>query len=170
MAFNRPKRRKAEFIEPDKRLKSLVGYGGLSSDILEKAQALAEEIGEDFIPMAEQQLTAINEAIMIASTQKDKVDHETLISTILYPAMQLKAHGTMFNYPVITQIAHRLVQFLEVIDDINDDMLEVIRSFYTALNALLVSRIQDNDSNEGEGLLNALNSACYRYFDKHRAS
>ena len=167
MPFNRPKRRKAEFIEPDMTLKKLVGYGGLAPDILEKAQALIEESHEDFIPVAEQQLTALHEGVMIAGMQKDKTDHEALISTMLYPAMQLKAHGGMFGYPVITTLANRLVQFLELVEDVNDDMLEIVSSFYTALNALVVSRIQNDETDEGEGLLSALNSACYRYFDKY---
>jgi hypothetical protein len=51
--FHQKPRRRAEFMTPVNSLKSKVGYGGLSDEILQKAQTLLENMGADYEPMAE---------------------------------------------------------------------------------------------------------------------
>ncbi len=51
--FHQKRRRDVEFIKPANTLKAKVGYGGLSADILIKAQALLENSAVDFQPLAE---------------------------------------------------------------------------------------------------------------------
>ncbi len=56
---------------------------------------------------------------------------------MLYPAMQLKANGGMFRYPLITRISETLLQFLEVIAEPDQDAIEIVLAFHTTIQAVL---------------------------------
>lgn len=164
--FHQKPVRQAEFIEPETTLKEKVGSGGLSSEIISKAQAVIEENTVDFLPIGQKHLTSLHEGIHLAQTQREHVDNESLISTMLYPTMQLKANGGMFHYPLVSIISGRFIQFLEVIKTLDDDALEIIDAFYTALRALVVGQVKGDGGKSGADLYEALNDACYRYFSR----
>lgn len=162
--------REAEFIKADRSLKRKVGSGGLSASILDKAQAVIEESRVDFVPMAQKYLISLKEGIRTAEELEYHVDPEPLITSMLNPAMQLKANGGMFHYHLVSKIAARLIHFLEVIEDIDADSLEVINGYYTALKALIIGQVRGEGGKSGEELYNALNEACYRYFENRPKS
>ena len=160
-------RRKAEFFNPPNQLKLKVGNGGLAEDILNKAQALLENNSMDFLPLGEMYLDALSKGIEQARTPPEGMENEAIIAAILFPGMQLKANGGMFHYDLITQIADRFIQFMEVVDTVDSDALEIILAFHTTIRAVLVARIKGDGGKRGEDLLNALIKACYRYFEKY---
>ena len=94
-------------------------------------------------------------------------DPEPLIASILYPSMQLKANGGMFHYALVTTIADKLVQFLEVIIHPDADALEIVLAFHTTIRAVIMGRIQGDGGRYGSELVDALDSACMRYFDRY---
>ena len=170
--FNQKQLRDAEYIAPPNNLKNKVGSGGISVDILEKAETILTENTVDFIPMAQKFLTHLHEGIVTSKNalkdSENSKDAELLISAIVYPAMQLKANGTTFHYPLVTKISAKLVQFLEVIEDVDAKTLEVIDGFYTALKALISGRIRGEGGKSGQELYTALNQACMRFFKEKR--
>ena len=166
--FNQPQKRKAEFIKPPNTLKAKVGSGGLSEDILEKAQALLENNAVDFQPLAEIYLNTMIKGIEHASARaNDDEDPEVIIASMLYPAMQLKANGGMFHYPLVTSIADKLVQFLEVIEDADIDAIEIVLAFHTTIRAVILGKITGTGGRHGDELISALDHACMRYFEKY---
>lgn len=165
--FNQEQRRQAEFTMPPNTLKSKVGSGGLSDDVLSKAQKLLEDNTVDFIPLGDLYLEGLNDGINVCKTAGAADDNEYLISTMLYPSVQLKANGGMFHYPLISEIADKLIQFLEVIEEPDIEALEIIIAFHTTMNAVLRGKVAGDGGKHGEALLSALNSACLRYFGKH---
>lgn len=165
--FKQPRRRKGEFIMPPNTLKAKVGSGGLSEEILMKAQELLENNSVDFQPLAEMYLNAMTNGINAARRAEDDSDPEPLIAAMLYPAMQLKANGGMFHYGLITAAADKLVQFLEVIIKPDADALEIVLAFHTTIRAIIMGRIQGEGGRYGKELLDALDSACLRYFDRY---
>ena len=167
MHFNQPQQRSAEFITPPNILKSKVGSGGLSESILDKAQKLLEENTQDFRPLGEMYLKAMDKGVEMAKGEKNHDDLETLISHILYPAMQLKANGAMFQYDLVSEIAEKLVYFLEVITELDIEAVEIVLAFHTTLNAVVQGEIKGDGGEHGQDLLIALNNACLRYFDKN---
>lgn len=165
--YNQTPKRKAEFIKPPNNLKAKVGSGGLSEEILDKAQKLLENNTIDFQPLGELYLESLMKGIEKAKGQEIQRDLEYYISNMLYPAMQLKANGGMFHYPLITRIADKLVQFLEVIDNLDIEVIEIILAFHTTIRAVLLGKITGNGGQHGQELLDALNGACMRYFEKN---
>jgi hypothetical protein len=162
-----PARRKAEFFSPPNHLKMKVGNGGLTENILNRAQALLENNSVDFTPLAEMYLDAMMKGIEQARTPAPELSQEMMIGAILFPGMQLKANGGMFHYDLVTQIADRFIQFMEAIERIDSDSLEIIIAFHTTIRAIILGRIKGDGGKRGEELMTALIDACRRYFEKH---
>ena len=165
--FHQEPRRRAEFIMPPNTLKAKVGGGGIGEEILSKAQELLENNAVDFQPLAEMYLGTLMNGINSARSAKADADPEPLIAAMLYPSMQLKANGGMFHYALVTTVADRLVQFLEVIIKPDADALEIVLAFQTTIRAIILSRIQGTGGRYGSELIDALDSACLRYFDRY---
>ncbi len=169
--YNQKPIRRAEFIKPPNILKSKVGSGGLSQNILSKAQDLLENNTVDFRPLGEMYLDQLQEGIDHSAVDLDlpeeKRQGEKLIRQMLYPSMQLKANGGMFHYELVTTIGDKLVQFLEVIERPDIEALEIVQAFHTTIRAVLLGKIQGSGGRYGLELIQALDDACYRYFMKY---
>ncbi|MCK6418980.1 MAG: hypothetical protein L6Q57_08625 [Alphaproteobacteria bacterium] len=165
--FNQTPRRRAEFIKPPNTIKAKVGSGGLAEEILDRAQRLLENNTVDFLPLAEIYLSALQQGIHIAKHAEADADQEYVISTMIYPAMQLKANGGMFHYPLVTALADRLIQFLEVIEEADLGAVEIVLAFHTSIRAVVVGRVTGSGGVQGVELQMALEQACTRYFDKN---
>ena len=110
---------------------------------------------------------AINDAKDLDNTD---FSNEDLISNILLPCVQLKANGTMFHFPLITRIADRFVQFMEVIEAIDKEVLAIAEAFHTIIKIVISNQIKEGGDSQGDALVNELNGACMRYFDKIKTS
>ncbi|MGB4058275.1 MAG: hypothetical protein WBK77_09355 [Alphaproteobacteria bacterium] len=166
--FKQVPRRKAEFIKPPNMLKTKVGSGGLGDDILDKAQSLLENNTVDFQPLADMYLTSLMRGIELAKEADPGDDQEYVISRMLYPGMQLKANGGMFHYPLVTRIAAKLIEFLEVIQEIDVEAIEIVLAFHTTMRAVVMGRVTGDGGRHGTELIRALNEACERYFEKYQ--
>ncbi|MDB2682677.1 hypothetical protein N9Z27_00315 [Alphaproteobacteria bacterium] len=164
--YNQTPRRRAEFITPPNLIKQKVGSGGLSDEIIDRAQALLESNTVDFLPLAEIYLNRMMNGIEVARAPSPHDDVEEMISAMLYPAMQLKANGTMFHYPLITTMADKLIQFLEVIREPDKKAVEITLAFHTTMKMVVQGRIQGEGGAHGYGLVRALDEACQKYFEK----
>jgi len=140
--------------------------GGLTEDILDQAQKLLEENTLDFCPLAMIYLENIWQAIDVARTGHKTKDTESMIASVLYPAMQLKANGGMFRYHLVTQMADKLIQFMEVIDELDSESLEIIMAFHGAIKVVIQGKIVGDGGENGEKLLSALTLACVKYFER----
>ncbi len=163
--FDQAPRRKAEFIKPSRSLKDKIGDGGLSEDILDKAQKLLEENTVEFEPLANMYLSSLMDGIEAAKGYGPSDDIEYVLSHIIYPAMQLKANGGMFHYELITTIADKLIQFLEVIVEPDIPAIEIILAYHTTMRAVIQGKIKGRGGEHGDELVSALESACMRYFN-----
>ena len=168
--FNQPQKRDATFIKPPNTIKLKVGSGGLDESALNRAQKIIETCDADFIPVGRAYLNSMMKGIekAKASLNDDDADIELIIGGMLFPSAQLKANGGMFNFPLVTRLADRFVQFLEVVDTIDGDVIEISLAFHKIISLVLDSKIKgDAASNYSENLVNELNLACMRYFEKH---
>lgn len=166
--YNQKPVRNAKFISPPNVLKAKVGIGGLSDTILDRAQKLLENHTEDFRPLAEIYLKQMKDGIDYVEGLGKPTKSEEDIARILFPCVQLKANGGMFHYPLITRIAERFVQFMEVVEKLDKETLEITNAFYTTIKIVVASQIKGDGGDQGEALVEELNGACMRYFDKHK--
>lgn len=154
--------RHAELISPPNRLKEKVGSGGIDEAVLYKAQELLERNTIDFEPLANMLMDLLAEAI--ADAKSGALKGEEAIETMIYPAMQMKAQGSMFHYPLITDIAHILVNFLETVTVVDRDVLDIVVAHKMSIKAILASHLKGDGGKTGKELREALMDACGRYY------
>ena len=154
--------RKAELITPPNRLKEKVGAGGIDENVLQKAQAFLENNTVDFKPIASMLVDLLHEAI--SDCKSGAITGEEAIESMLYPAMQLKAQGGMFHYPLISEISNILVNFLETVTDTDKDVMDIVVAHKMSINAVLNSQIKGDGGKVGRDLRDALLDACARYY------
>lgn len=158
---------RAEFIKLPNILRQKVGYGGLSEENIQKAEQLLKNNTVDFIPLSEVYLNGLMSGISYAKSATIEDDKEYVIASMLYPAVQLKANGAMFHYPLVTRIAGRLVQFLEIIIQPDNEVIEIVIAFHSAIRAVVAGKVTGDGGKYGDELSAALGEACMRYQTKH---
>lgn len=159
--------RKAELISPPNRLKEKVGSGGIDESVLTKAQDMLENNTVDFKPIALMLVDVLHESI--TDSKSGTIKGEEAIESMLYPAMQLKAQGGMFHYPLISEIANILVNFLETVTDTDKDVLDIVVAHKQSINAVLASEIKGDGGKVGRELRDALLDACARYYKSRKS-
>lgn len=169
--YNQKPVRNAEFIMPPNIIKAKIGSGGLNESILDRAQQLLESNTVDFAPLAEIYLGNMMQGIEAARQDlllKETITDEGKISQILYPCVQLKANGGMFHFPLVTRAADRFVQFMEVVERLDEEMLDIATAFHTAIRVIVKANIKGDGGAQGNALVEELNNACMRYFEKYK--
>ncbi len=167
--FNKPRKRKAEFIKPPNILKKKVGSGGLPQSRIDEAQRVIDLEGElSFEPMAKEYLHELLGGIKLIKQNKLDLDKETLIAGLIYPTLQLRANGKMFGHSLVTQISNKLIHFLEVIDYPDDEVLNIILVFHSSMTLILKRKMKGMGGKEGQALFLELDNLCQRYFTKYK--
>jgi len=164
---DRKKLRRASVMSPPNVLKEKMGSGGVSEILLTRAQELIDNNTIDFMPLAKDLVQLLHDSV--AAVRDGKAEGEEAIAVIIYPAMQLKAQGSMFHMPLVTDLADILVNFLETVEEPDADVLEISAAHATALSAVLSKEIKA-DSQNGKDLCTELLRSCERYYKKHDIS
>ncbi|MDP2205694.1 MAG: hypothetical protein Q8K65_05250 [Alphaproteobacteria bacterium] len=154
--------RNAELISPPNRLKEKVGSGGIDEAVLMKAQELLERNTINFEPIANMLIDLLVEAI--ADAKSGDLKGEEAIEAMIYPAMQMKAQGSMFHYPLVSDISHILVNFLETVENTDRDVLDIVIAHKMSIKAVLASHLKGDGGKTGKELREALMEACGRYY------
>lgn len=127
-----------------------------------KAQELLERNTINFEPIANMLIDLLVEAI--ADVKSGDLKGEDAIEAMIYPAMQLKAQGSMFHYPLVSDISHILVNFLETVEDMDRDVLDIVIAHKMSIKAVLASHLKGDGGKTGKELREALMEACGRYY------
>ena len=166
--MDQKKVRNAELLIPPNRLKAKIGSGGIDENVLVKAQELLESNTVDFKPIALMLVDVLHETI--SDAKAGTVTGEKAIEAMLFPAMHLKAQGGMFHYPLISEIANILVNFLETVIFVDKDVLDIVVAHKMSMNAVIGSQIKGDGGKVGRELRDALLDACSRYYKTRKSS
>lgn len=156
---------KTRFLNPPNYLKQKVGSGGLPEKVLLQADKIMEQNHLDFSVYIKKFLDQIDVTVKQA-LQSDFRTHAHVLS-IVYPVMQLKAHGGMFGYQLLSEISANLLMFLENTHVLDDDAAEIVRVHYNTLLMLSNNDIRGLGGSDGYNLLSELQDVCNRYYKKH---
>lgn len=159
--------RKAKLVTPPNLLKKKTGGGGFDPAVLTKAQTMLEENTVDFKPIAISLVDLITE--VVENINEEILQGEVAIEALIYPVMQLRAQGSMFHYPLITEIADILVNFLETIKVVDKGVLEIVQAHKMSLNIVISSQIKGESGALGKGLCTELTDACNRYYKARKS-
>jgi hypothetical protein len=161
---------KPKFIKPPNRLKQKVGQGGIDESLLVKADDFIKEAPIDFKPLAEELLKDLKQTVNIARQSKTNDAKKLANDNLSNAIMQLKASGGMFRYQLISDIAALALHFLESIEQLNDDALQVIEVHEKTIQVIVQNGLSGNGGSEGYALVKELEKACQRYYKKYNKS
>ena len=152
-------------ITPRHILREKIGYGGIDPVALNRAEESIAKNDVDFQPYAQDFLARIDKAVSAARSLE--VRNRSVVDTIVRPVMELKASGGMFKYPLVTEIADILLDFLEGLDSLNSDAFGIIDAHQKTLQVIINSKLTGDGGKAGKALADELYRACKRYQKKH---
>ena len=156
---------KVKYFDPPNILRQKCGMGGLSPQVLSRAENLIDENELDFTPYTIDIMAELDKAIAEAK-KAEKADKSHIEEIVAY-IMELKANGGMFQYILITEIASVILNFLEGLDELNDDAFDIIEVHQRALRVITKHKLRGTGGKEGKALSTELFDACNRYRKKY---
>lgn len=151
----------AKLVKPENTLKKKVGSGGFDQKVLEKAQHSLENNTVDFRPIALELSAAIQQVLV--KVKSGGIGNQEALNAVMDSVMQLNAQGSLFHYPMITQISRILVDFLEDKAVTDKNVIDIIDGYRNAINVIASMQIKDLKNPAGKELCKALSEACQRY-------
>lgn len=167
MAFGKGQNKpKVQYHNPPNVLRQRVGYGGIDTDRLERAEQVIDDNQFDFLPYAKSRMNALAKLIQTARS-KDVMDRKVL-DPIIAEIMFLKANGGMFHYELVSDIAGIILNFMENLQEMNQDSFTILDVHQQALKIILENDLKGHGGRIGQELADELRQACHRYNRKHR--
>jgi len=159
---NRTKVRDATIVTLPNTLKQKLGVGGIEASIRSSAQDFINNNNVDFQPLGKALLHTLTDAI--EKSKKRELKGEEAINAMLYPAAQLQSQGSLFRYPFVSEIAAVLVSFLETVEALDGDVLDVACVHRDVFAYILKNNRAKNSSPHDQRLHSSLIDACKRYY------
>lgn len=154
---------KSKLVKPENSLKKKVGHGGFDAATLTSAQHMIENNTVDFRPQARELSAELGVALNAARSAPGSTNPE-IMGNLMYPVMQLKAQGGLFHYPLISDISHTIIDFLENIPGLDDIVMDITDAYRKSINAIVTAQIKDGNSGDGKTLRMELDNVCNRYY------
>lgn len=158
-------KKKAKFYTPQNALRLKVGYGGIDPVVMERAELIIQNNDVDFTDIAKGFLDRLDKAV--EAVRHDDRRSKEGINRLVAPIMELKANGAMFKFPLLSGVANIVLDFLENIDYLNDDSLEIVNIHRQTLRIIVGQDLRGTGGKQGDILVNELVAACRRYHKKH---
>ena len=161
-------KKKARIVKANRLLQAKIGTGEVDPEVIEKSQKVIDENKVDFAPMAEEYIAALQSCIEDA--QKKKKSDQDILEHMIEPVMQIKANAKMFDYELIGNLANIMLNFLETIDEIDGDVLDIVEAHQKTLVIIVKNKMRGDGGEYGEEITSELKEACKRYFAKQASS
>lgn len=145
-------------------LAAKLGGAKITDDELERRLAAADhKIAGAALGFADWAGSDITESILALGKLEDGGDGEEATGLIFRVAHDLKGQGTTFGYPLITQIAGSLCDFIgSAASSPSADLVNVIRAHLSALNLILKQNIKGDGDAAAQQLVEKLALAAGR--------
>ena len=155
---------KVKIYNASKVLQRKAGTGKIDPKKLKEAEKVIEENTVNFVPMAMDYLAELEKAIQAAKDGGGDADHHHKITL---PIMHLKSTGTVFKYPLVSDLSDITLTFLETTKTLNDDVLAIVMAHEQLLHAILAEEMSGDGGAKGKTMKKEMASVCDRYLKKH---
>lgn len=151
-------------LKANRLLQAKVGTGDIDEKLVAKSQKIIEANKVDFIPLATQYINEL-EAVIKAGRKGSGKDLDVL-QHMIAPVMQLKANAGMFNYELVSRLADIMLNFLETVDKIDEDVIDIAEAHCKSIHKIIAGKMTGDGGDFGAELVTELKDACKRYFAK----
>ncbi|MDD9927750.1 MAG: Hpt domain-containing protein [Rhodospirillaceae bacterium] len=149
---------KAEYITPPHTIRTKVSGGGpLTSQMLQKAEEVVQQHAEKYIERAQDQIDALVEVVQEAEAETG--DKAALFEKIFLQAHDIRGLGSTFGYTLVTNIAASLCNFVEAVDNYDEDVMEVLNAHVDALRGMIGTDVKGDGGPIGREILDGLMQA-----------
>ncbi|MCB9987992.1 MAG: hypothetical protein H6868_01510 [Rhodospirillales bacterium] len=155
-------------IRSNRLLQAKVGNGPLDEKKIAKSQEVIDNFEIDFAPLATEHLDEL-EHLVVKALKAGSAPKE-LAEDITQTIMQLKANAGMFGYGLMGNLTTIMLNFLENIDEMDEDVVDIVDAHQQTLRAIVSNRMAGDGGEHGRELQKELKDACRRYFDKVSAA
>lgn len=152
----------SNLISPSTTLQTKAGTGWIAPDKIKACQAMLDNNSYDFAPIG----TAILDRLQtpIEKARDGKITRPHAHEKILECVMQLKANGTMFQYPIVTSLCAVVMSFLETIENLDDQALEIAQTLHNHLSLIFEKQVKKTTSAPAKAMEKEIKSICHAYF------
>ena len=161
--MNNPKQ-DVKVIKASYVLQAKVGSGPVDARKVKESQNIIDTNQVDFAPLAEEYITDLNN--IMAQAKEDHMDATTMRERMTQPVMQLKANASMFKYELLGVLASIMLTFLEALEEIEPDAMEIVEAYHRTLKVIIAQKLKGDGGEIGQQLQDELRNACRRYFEK----
>jgi chemotaxis protein histidine kinase CheA len=133
------------------------GGGPLTSQMLQKAEEVVQQHAEKYIERAQDQIDALVEVVQEAEAETG--DKAALFEKIFLQAHDIRGLGSTFGYTLVTNIAASLCNFVEAVDNYDEDVMEVLNANVEALRGMIGNNVKGDDGPIGREILDGLMQA-----------
>ena len=145
-------------------LQSKVGKGPLDEDTVRRCQAVLDREASGFEDLAGDILDRLE--LAIEKARLGKHNENDLIEAMTQPVMELKANARMFKYGMVSSLANIMLGFLESIEKLDKDAIEIVSAHQKTLHAIISREMKGDGGEYGVLLEKELRDAIRRYFSK----
>ncbi len=160
----RMRKEKPNVIKANYRLQQKVGSGPIDENAVKHSQTVIETNQVDFMPVGMAILQKLEHGLRDASNPS--VTLQELKETLTTPIMELKANATIFHYTLVGNLANIMLNFLENIQIIDRDAIEIVKAHHSSMFTILSQKISGDGGVAGKALIQELQQACDRYYNK----
>lgn len=111
----------------------------LDDELRDKMQALVEKSSNQFIDQTVETLKALRESLARAAA--DPSSRHQALEQIREEAFQIKGMGGVFGYPMLTEFAKSLHDFLKELDDMDELQQEIVSIHIDTLYVVVSHKI-----------------------------
>lgn len=155
---------KAITIKASYDLQNKVGKGPIDEATIKHSQTLIDTNNVDFGPHALAILQRLKDALDQAKYVGNSFDD--MKAMLIKPVMELKANAAIFHYDLVGKLAAIMLGFLENIKIMDADAIEIVRAHHDSLHMIVVRKLSGDGGAAGQALINELQQACERYYNK----
>lgn len=157
--------KKAKFIKIENKLQKKAGFGEIAELSISRSENIILNNAVDFKEIATPILLNLQRTITVARAKPEHLS--VLRQELIKPIMELKANGAMFKYDLIGALAGIMLSFLEHINQLDNDAIEIIEAHEKTLSLIVTKGIKGDGGPLGKQVTEELESACGRYYRKN---
>jgi hypothetical protein len=157
--------KKPKFIKVENKLQKKAGFGEIADVSIARSETILLNNTVDFKEIATPILYNLRDIIQMAKDNPQDIN--TMRQELIKPIMELKANGAMFKYDLIGTLASIMLSFLEHINQLGKDALEIIDAHEKTLTLIVAKSIKGDGGPLGKQVTEELENACTRYYRKN---